>query len=150
MTEKYYKPYFLETHSDFKNIFYDTDMSEIRSSVKRLNDVLKNIELRMSRSETLQIAKSVFDYEEQKEMYIHYPHMYYDFRFGDTRICIGRKKYKSNNEYFVNCCNFTPNGRFNGSIGHFGYGHSEDIKGVLTLFCDIVNDFLLTRLSALF
>lgn len=150
MNEKFYKPYFLETHSDFKNIFYDTDFKEIRSSVKHLSDVLKNIELRMSRSESLQISKSVFDYEEQKEFYIHYPHMYYDFRYGDVRICIGRKKYKKNNEYFVNCCGFTPDSRYNGFIGHFGYGSSDTLNGVLTLFSDIVNDFLLTHLSSLF
>lgn len=149
-TKKFFKPYFLETHSDFKNIFYDSDFAEIRGLVKKLSDLLKIMEMRIDRRETLQIAKSIFDYESQKEMYFHYPQMYYDFRFGDVRICIGRKKYKNTDEYFVNCCGFTPNERFNSTIGHYGYGCSETLDGVLTLFSDIVNDFLLTSLSALF
>lgn len=149
-TKKYYKPYFLDTHSDFKNIFYDTDFARIRKSVKELSDILKQMELRIDRHDTLQIAKSIFDYESQKDMYYHYPHMYYDFRFGDVRICIGRKKYHNKDEYFVNCCGFTPASRFNGNIGHFGYGCADDLESILTLYSDIVNDFLLTHLSALF
>lgn len=150
VNDKIYKPYFLQHHADFKNIFYDSDMAEIRSLVKKLNDVIKTMCLRIDRHDTLQIARSVFDYESQKDMYFHYPHMYYDFRCGDTRICIGRKTYKNKDEYFVNCCGFNPNYRFNKYVSHFGYGSSETLDGVLTLFCEIVNDFVSTHCSALF
>lgn len=150
-TKDFYKPYFLQTHSDFKNIFYDTDMKEIRKLVKQLSDVLKDIELRVTRHETIQIAKSVFDYESQKDLYFQYPHMFYDFRCDDVRICIAKKVYRRHDEYFVNCVGFNPtHERFADTVGHFGYGHSDTLNGVLTLFCDIVNDFLSSRLSALF
>lgn len=150
MQEKFYKPYFLETHSDFKKIFYDTDFEKIRKLSKELQDVIKNMDLRQSRSQTLQIAKSVFDYESQQDFYIQYPHMYYDFRFGDTRICIGRKQYKKKDEYFVNCCGYNPPNEFLKDVGHFGFGSSDTLDGVKTLFCDIIRSFILGQLSALF
>lgn len=147
--ESKYKPFHLK-HSQFKNIFYDSDFEEIRRSIKSINDVLKTMELRQVRRDTLQVARSIFDYESQKDYYLSYPHLYYDFRFGDSRICVGCKNYHGQKEYFVNCAGYNPSARFNSYIGHFGYGHSDTLEGVLTLFSDIVRDFILTKLEALF
>lgn len=148
--KKYYKPYFLENHADFKNIFYDTDLAKLRKGIKELNEIVKTMELRINRHDTLQIAKSIFDYESQKNMYYHYPHMYYDFRCGDVRICIARKKYKKDDEYFVNVCGFNPNGKFNEWIGHYGYGQFESLEDTLGLFYEIIRDFISTHLGSLF
>lgn len=149
-TPDYYKPYFLDTHSKFKNIFYDTDFSEIRKHINAISALLKTMDLRQTRSKTLQIAKSVFDYESQQDFYQQYPHLYYDFRFGDVRICIGCRKYKRDLEYFVNCCGWNPPEQFSPYVGHFGYGSGKTAEDVFPLFSDIVGDFISTRKSALF
>lgn len=150
MKDKKYKPFFLDTHSKFKNIFYDTDFSEIRKHVKELERILKTMDMRQTRSKTLQIAKSVFDYESQQDFYQEYPHIYYDFRFADTRICIACKVYHGKKEYFVNCCGFNPSSRFAPYVGHFGFGSAESIDGVKTLYCEIIREFILGNLGSLF
>lgn len=145
-----YKPFFLR-HKDFKNCFYDTDFVEIRKTVKRLDDILKAMTLRYERHDTLTIAKSVFDYVTQKEMYIHYPHMYYDFRFGDTRICVGKKHFKGKNLYFVNVCGFRPQShQVLSHVHELGFFASESIESVLEGFSEIVREFILTKLGSLF
>lgn len=141
---------FLQKHSDFHNIFYDKDFELIRKKVKELSDVLKNMTLRFDRHETLNIATSVYDYVTQKEMYIHYPHMYYDFRFGDTRICIGKVHKHGALHYFVNVCGFKPSPILNKYISEYGYGDGDSVESVFSVFCEIIRDFILTKLEALF
>lgn len=149
-TDKRYQPTFLESHSDYKNIYYDDDLAEIRKVSKNLSDILKRIEMRFARHETITIARSVFDYISQRELYFEYPHMYYDFRFGDTRICIGKKKKHGFPHYFVNVVGFNPDSRFSKYISEFGYGDSDTVEGVFSVFCELVRDFILTHLEALF
>lgn len=150
MEEDNYKPFFLR-HEDFKNVYYDSDFEDIRKTVQHLGDVLKAMNLRFERSKTLCIAKSVFDYATQRELYIHYPHMYYDLRFGDVRICVGKKRFHGKNLYFVNCCGWRPNSKhFMDNSNELGYFPNESIEPVLSGFSEIVRDFILTKLSALF
>lgn len=150
MEEDKYKPFFLR-HEDFKNVYYDSDLNDIRKTVKHLDDVLKAMNLRFERSKTLCIAKSVFDYATQRELYIHYPHMYYDLRFGDVRICVGKKRFRGKNLYFVNCCGWHPTSKyFMDNSNELGYFPNESIEFVLSGFSEIVRDFILTKLSALF
>lgn len=145
-----YKPFFLR-HEDFKNIYYDSDLSDLRKTVQHLNDVLKAMNLRFERSKTLTIAKSVFDYVTQKEMYFYYPHMYYDMRFGDVRICVGKKRFHGKNLYFVSCCGWRPVGKhFMDHSNELGYFPDEDVNKVLEGFAEVVKDFILTKLSSLF
>lgn len=148
--EDKYKPFFLR-HEDFKNIYYDSDLSDLRKTVRHLDDVLKVMNLRFERSKTLTIAKSVFDYVTQKEMYFHYPHMYYDLRFGDVRICVGKKRFRGKNLYFVSCCGWRPVSKhFMDNSNELGYFPDEDVNKVLEGFAEIVRDFILTKLSSLF
>lgn len=145
-----YKPFFLR-HDDFKNCYYDEDLTELRKTVKHLDDILKAMNLRFERSKTLTIAKSVFDYVTQKELYIHYPHMYYDFRFCDTRICVGKKRFRGQNLYFVNVCGFSPKSSTVLSHVHeLGFYAYPDIERVLDGFSEIVREFILTKLGSLF
>lgn len=145
-----FKPYFLK-HEDFKNCYYDTDFSELRKTVNHLNEILKAMNLRFERSKTICIAKSVFDYVTQKELYFHYPHMYYDLRFGDVRICVAKKRFKGKNLYFVNCCGWRPVSKhFMNNSNELGYFPNEDVNKVLEGFSEIVRDFILTKLSSLF
>lgn len=142
---------FLQKHSDFHNIFYDSDFVEIRKTVNHLNDLLKNMTLRFDRKDTLTIAKSVFDYVTQKEMYVHYPHMYFDFRFDDTRICIGKKHIHGKNVYFVSVCGYSPTSSV--VLSHasdIGFFANESLETVQSGFCEVVREFILTRLGALF
>lgn len=141
---------FLEKHSDFHNIFYDKDLELIRKDVKHLADTLKNMQLRFERHETLQIAKSQFDYVTQKEMYTIYPQMYYDFRFGDTRICIGCNRKNNAKHYFVSCVGYKASYKFNKDISEFGYGNFEKIEEAQTLMQAIIYDFLQPKLESLF
>lgn len=150
MVDDKYKPFFLR-HEDFKNIYYDTDFDDIRKTVNHLNDVIKAMNLRFERSKTLTISKSVFDYVSQREMYVHYPHMYYDLRFGDVRICVGKKRFKGKNLYFVNCCGWQPTKtEFMQNSSEIGFFPNEDINKVLEGFSEIVRDFILTKLGSLF
>lgn len=150
LEEDKYKPFFLR-HEDFKNCYYDTDLTDIRKTVNHLNDVLKAMTLRYERSKTLTIAKSVFDYVTQRELYIHYPHMYYDMRFGDVRICVGKKRFHGKNLYFVNCCGWLPTSKkFMDYSNELGYFPDEDVNKVLEGFAEIVREFILTKLSSLF
>lgn len=145
-----YKPFFLR-HKDLKNCFYDSDFEEIRKTIKHLDDILKAMTLRFERHDTLAIARSVFDYVTQKEMYLHYPHMYYDFRFGDTRICIGKKHFKGKNLYFVNVCGFHPQShQVLSHVHELGFFASENITDVLEGFSEVVREFILTQLGSLF
>lgn len=142
---------FLKCHSDFHNIYYDEDLVVIRRKVNELHDILKEMYMRFERHESLQIAKSVFDYLSQKDQYAAYPHMYYDFRVGDTRISVACKKSHGKRHYFVNVVGFRPDEfRFNPHISEFGYGDFESVEASLPLFFEIVRDFILPRLSALF
>jgi hypothetical protein len=100
--------------------------------------------LRFDRHDTLKIANSAFDYLSQKDMYYQYPQMYYDFRCGDTRICIGRKKIRSENHYFVSCDGFKPSSVCKVPVTEFGFGDYDSIENALTGFYEIVYDFILT------
>ena len=150
MEDDKFKPFFLK-HQDFKNCYYDSDFEDIRKTVNHLNDVLKSMTLRYERSKTLTISKSVFDYVTQKELYIHYPHMYYDLRFGDVRICVGKRHFKGKNLYFVNCCGWQPTKKqFMDNSNELGFYPSESIESTLEGFSEIVRDFILTKLGSLF
>lgn len=149
MTEKKYLP-FIQAHSDFKNIFYDEDFATVRRISKELEKVLKEMEKRFERHETLNIARSVFDYATQKEMYTIYPYMYYDFRVADTRICIGCNRKKKDKIYFVSVVGFKPDPRFNKYISEYGWGAEESIEKALRLFYEIIYDFSSTMLEKLF
>lgn len=141
---------FLETHSDFQNIFYDKDFEEIRRTVKKLADTMKAIQLRIDRHETLQISRSVFDYVTQKEMYLHNPYMFYDFRCADTRICIGRIYKHGKDNYFVSVCGYTPTTLCKTKPSEFGWGRADTLEAILNDFYEVIYDFILTYSHRLF
>lgn len=141
---------FLASHSDFHNVFYDTDFVKIRKLVKELGDVLKIMTLRFDRHESLKIANSAFDYLTQKAMYYTYPQMYYDFRCADTRICIGRKSVHKEDHYFISCDGFTPSSMCKVKPSEFGYGDYKAITEALNGFYEIVYDFILAFSHILF
>lgn len=148
--ERYKYTPFLEKHSDFQNVFYDKDLESIRKDVNHLSDTLKAMTLRFQRCNTLQIAKSVFDYVTQREFYAIYPNNYFDFRSGDTRICIGQKHKHGKNNYFVAVYGYKPSPEFNKEISEFGYGAYEKLGEAKKLFFRMVDDFLLPKREAFF
>lgn len=141
---------FIQRHADFRNIFYDSDFERVRKCAKELLTTLDEISHRLDRHDTLQVARSVFDYVSQKEMYHVYPHLYYDLRFGDWRICIGNNREHRNNVYFVSVSGRQIDSRFNKYISDYGYGSYETLEEAITLFSDICHVELSSYLSALF
>lgn len=141
---------FLQTHADFKNVFYDKDFQEVRKAAKKLSDILEAIQIRIDRHETLKIAKSVFDYVTQKEMYLGNPHLFYDFRCADTRICIGRTYKHGKNNYFVSVCGYKPSTVCKTKTSEFGYGQADTLEAILNDFYEVVYDFILTYSKKLF
>ena len=49
-------------HSDFKYLYFDSDLREVFRISKELSDVVKLIQNRFIHKETTHIAKSVFNY----------------------------------------------------------------------------------------
>lgn len=144
--EHWQKPSFLE-HKDFKNIFYDYELDTIRRDIKHAMDALKHIETRCARHETVQLAKSTFDYLEQRDAYLRAPHLYYDFRCADIRVCIARVR----NGYYVNVCGFNVSSILRKKYeNQFGYGLTETIEEIIPVFADIVREVILEHLHALF
>lgn len=135
---------------DFKNIYYDKDLETIRRLSKDLENVLKSMLIRFQHHDQMQIAKSVFDYVTQKETYSVFPNLYYDYRLGDCRICIGCSRRNNTRKYYVSVVGTTVNPRFNSYITDLGYGAFDALEEAITLFNDIIHDFTSTRLSSLF
>ena len=68
-------------------VFYDSELKRLRSAFADADKILKGIAKRAERRQTVQISKSLFDYvESSKELRVA-PQKFYDFRFGDVRIC---------------------------------------------------------------
>lgn len=141
---------FLEKHADFQNVFYDTDLEEIRRLSKKLEEVLKSMKLRFDRHETIQIAKSVFDYAAQKELYQQSPQLFYDFRCGDARIAITRKYKNGKQNYFITVLGYRPSNMCKVKTNEFGWGLAETIDGVLEDFYELIYDFTLNHSNILF
>lgn len=142
---KMYSPFMQEFESKRRNVYFDEDMEQLKKLFRMMRKVFETMESRWNRHSTLQIAKSVFDYCTQREDYYRFPQHYFDFRSGDTRICIGREKH----EYFVHS-NYIPSEYVK---AHFtnakGYGSFESPDKAVELFYNIVYDFILARNNSL-
>lgn len=114
-------------HSDFKYLYFDSDLREIFKISKELSDVVKLIQNRFVHKETTHIAKSVFNYVEKKDLLYYQPQLFYDFRFGDIRICIA-PSYDSKNRihnYYIQFHNYKPdfnNKYFASLLKRYHYG----------------------------
>lgn len=141
---------FLSRHSDWKNVYYDDDLRALNTQFKKCLDILKAITHRYERHETIQIAKSVFDYVTQKEMSLEYPHTRYCFACGDVKIFVKKLHLHNSRFYTVVSLGWLPHSRFNEYRNDHGYYLSETLESILTHYVDIVNDFTRTNLGALF
>lgn len=142
---------FFDSHTKFNNVYYDEDFHQLKNLFKKVTDLFKQIEARHNRFETVQIAKSVFDYCSKRDLTLQYPQEMYDFRFGDSRICIARRKDEHRKDFYtVTCLGWRPSFRHNPFMNDYGYYHSETLDGVFSHFVDIVHDFCLEHSGALF
>lgn len=143
---------FLSRHSDWKNVYYDEDLRELRKTVKHLKDVMDLMEKRYYRHETIQISKSVFDYVTAKEMSIQYPQQLYNFQVGDYRIAIKRVflQNRKDSRYTCVCLGFVPDWRFNQYRNEYGYFLEEKLEDCVKCYVDIVHSFTSEYLGALF
>lgn len=142
-----YSPIVKDFDSKKNNIYFDSDMENLRHEFKRFRDIFDVIEKRWLRHDTIQIAKSVFDYCSQKEDYYKYPHHYYDFRSGDVRICVARCK----NEYYVSCQGWLPNTPYlTSKRTSRGYGAFTSVPDTLPFWFEMVHDYCITQNKELF
>ena len=115
-------------HSDFKYLYFDSDLREVFKISKELADVVKVIQNRFVHKETTHIAKSVFNYVEKKDLLYYQPQLFYDFRFGDIRICIA-PDYDAKDRlhhYYIQFHNYKPdfvhNKYFSSLLKKYHYG----------------------------
>lgn len=85
-------------------LFFDSELRVAHKLVKELSDIFKRVYKRFERRETLQITASVARYMELDNEIQHYPHLLYDFKCRDVRICIC----KIRGIYHILCLNFRP------------------------------------------
>lgn len=139
-------------HSDFKYLFYDSDMKRIHLIAKELFDLVKNMQNRYVHKESTQIAKSVFNYVERKDMLYTNPQCFYDFRFGDSRICIAPEYCRelSVHHYYLQFHNYKPDFLHNRYLAsllkHYDYcadgrfGNFVNLSDAIKEFQEFVND----------
>lgn len=127
-------------------IYYDADMALLRKQFKDLRNTFDAIEKRYIRHETVQLAKSIFDYCSQKDEYFQFPQHYYDYRSGDVRICIARYRH----EYYIKVFGWKPSISLYKYVHPHGFGSFPTPQEALGAFNDFVHDFTSEHLSALF
>ena len=124
-------------------VFYDSELRLFKEKFKELNNILKNIDKRAQRRQTIQISKSLFDYIETVKTKEHCPQILYDFRDDFVRIC----PYRVKGQYSVLVVGFdypfVPlfNCEFSG-VGLF-YGQFDKLDNCLILYRKIVYYYLL-------
>lgn len=124
-------------HTDInpKNVYFDADMTELRSGFKSLKDVFDRIEKRWERHLTTQIARSVFDFYSTQKLALTYPQLIYDFRSDEVRICIVRR----GSEYFCSIVGWKPPvHRFRDYVHDKGYGPYPDVPSARRAYIDLV------------
>ena len=77
-----------DINHDSKCVFYDFELKKLTSLFREVNKVLRSIEKRAERRQTVQISSSLFDYVERCRNLDSVPQDFYDFRCGDDRVCI--------------------------------------------------------------
>lgn len=83
-------------------VYYDKELRILSRNFKECYNILKDIEKRADRKETVQISKSLFDYVELSKAVEKFPQIKYDFKFDDVRVYIS----KINNCFVVNVVGF--------------------------------------------
>ncbi len=73
-------------------VYYDSELKDLKASFKEAYSILKRIDKRAERRQTVQVSKSLFDYVEKQGMLRAVPSEFFDFKYNDTRICIYRFK----------------------------------------------------------
>lgn len=75
-------------------VYYDYELKALHKAFDSLYKIFKRIEKRADRRQTVQISKSLFDYYDRKSDLKVVPQKYFDFRYGEYRICLFRYRNK--------------------------------------------------------
>lgn len=78
-------------HQHFKYLWFDADFAHFHKLVKDLYDTIRGIERRFQRRESTQVAESVFNYIEKRDMLYYTPQVFHDYIDDDVRICVASK-----------------------------------------------------------
>ena len=123
-------------------IFYDTEIKELRKKFKESYEILKAIEKRCDRRQTVQISKSLFDYVERSKTFRAVPQSFFCFISRDVKICI----YRYRQYYSVLVVGFDYNDLdkcFNDYIGVGKlYGNFKSVDECVPLYYKIVAYYL--------
>lgn len=124
-------------------VFYDSELKSFKQKFKEINQILKDIDKRAQRRQTIQISKSLFDYIETVKTKEHCPQILYDFRDDFVRICPYRVKGRFSVLVVGFDYPFVPlfNCEFSG-VGLF-YGDFDKLDDCLVLYRKIVYYYLL-------
>lgn len=121
-------------------VYYDSELKQLRRSFDEIYKVFKRIEKRASRAQTIQISKSVFDWYSRKADLKVCPQKYYDFRFGEYRICL----YVYHSKFSILCLGFQPpfprRDEYFPSSGTL-YGEFDNYRQALPLLSEILYYF---------
>ncbi|AXH76317.1 MAG: hypothetical protein [Microviridae sp.] len=127
---------------DSSCVYYDFELKKLTSLFRDVNKILRNIEKRAERRQTVQLSSSLFDYVERCRHLDLVPQDFYDFRCGDYRVCIYRYKKK----FSVLCVGFEYFNRYflrkdYSSLGSL-YFEFDTLKEVIPYFYSVVFYFL--------
>lgn len=124
-------------------VYYDYELVQLRKDFTELYKIFKRIEKRAERRQTVQISKSLFDYYDRKSDLKVCPQKYYDFRYGEYRICL----YKFYSKISILCVGFQYPYQFKRDCPYKGcgflYGEYDTYVSALPLFSEIVYWFCL-------
>ena len=123
-------------------VFYDSELRLFKRSFKECYEILKNIDKRAERRQTVQISKSLFDYCERTKDFKVAPQKFYDFRLDEYRICV----FKYKGRFSVLTVNFEfnhPNEEISDFVGsgHLYYSCTK-LSDCVVHFLEIVDWFL--------
>lgn len=99
-------------------VFYDSELRQLRRSFDDAAKVLKDIQKRAERRQTVQISKSLFDYCERRHDFKACPQKYFDFRMDNYRVCV----YVHRGKFGVLCVGFDYNSPANEVTSFVGAG----------------------------
>lgn len=130
-----------------KNIFFDTEFSQLFGIFEHLNEVMTSIRKRIERKEELQISSSKFSYMTLKKEKYQNPELVYNF-CCDGDVC---RVHRVRKEYFVFCTwKPTDSVRMNYRNVPNTYGSFDTLDKAVDFFHLVVKDYLEYRLNVLF
>lgn len=136
-------PDFLEKHSDFECIFFDSELKKLSRSFDDIYEILKGIRKRVSRKETVKIAKSTFDYARRVDELNVSPQSLYCFKCNFECITV---EYDSSSKKYGVHSSYTPFTSFDDlckkySLASSSFIECDSLEDAIICFYDVVKSY---------